>query len=180
MNESELNFARAEARHLFPNIPEEVFQLWLDGRIEANGWPPTTQVWKAALGNRSIAFWQSLTWSKKIVRLIFDHFSERSRLILQEIFEACAYNAPNRVNQYMGDQSSRKYVSLLKYIVDNHQMKQNLPKPPILLLDGNFYEIADGNHRLSLFFFFRSQSSTKDILDEEQLVWIGERPTTGS
>ena len=54
-----------QARQMFPNIPEEIFTLWFDDRIESNGWPPNTPVWNRALRDKDISFWAILKWAKK-------------------------------------------------------------------------------------------------------------------
>jgi hypothetical protein len=53
-----------QAHAFFPKMPEQLFSLWLDERIEANGWPPTTARWQQVLCFKSLRFWQGLNWKK--------------------------------------------------------------------------------------------------------------------
>ncbi|MGC1320917.1 MAG: hypothetical protein WA849_01920, partial [Candidatus Udaeobacter sp.] len=57
--------AKRAARSMFPLMPEEVFELWLDERIESNGWPPSGDRWRGALCELSTTTWSAMEWEKK-------------------------------------------------------------------------------------------------------------------
>ena len=48
-----------------------------------------------------------------------------------------------------------------------------LPNPLILLLDDNVFEIADGSHRLTVFFKLLGDPKTQNLLENHQLAWVG-------
>ncbi len=53
---------KTQARALLPNIPDDVYALWFDGRINANGWPPIGAAWRGVLRSKSIDYWKNLQW----------------------------------------------------------------------------------------------------------------------
>jgi len=163
----------AEARQLFPNIPEEIFSLWLDGRIEANGWPPRTPTWERVLRHKPISFWQALVWSKEDVKLELDRFTLEARTIVASLILAKFSGWENRVSDYMGSQSPEKMRSILEYLGTHHR----LPDPIILFRDGLSYEIVDGCHRLAVFFLLQQRLGANSPIRDEQVAWVGELST---
>lgn|GEM_PF-1377939 len=161
--------AKHQARVLFPNIPEEIFTLWLDDRIEANGWPPITSVWDAAFRYKDLRFWHRLDWSKRTIKLDLQDFTRLSQEIINKLIEANFLGRPNDLSACMGDASRRKLKSILEYMTLN----QTLPGSIILFRDGHLYEIVDGSHRLAAFFLF-SQIGWQPLQEAEITCWIGE------
>jgi hypothetical protein len=158
------------ARQLLLNMPEEIFDLWFDGRIEANGWPPGRGVWEGALREKPITYWQSLVWSKQTVVPRFTNLTAPTQRIITELTLASFHNTSTDVGRYMGKQSKDKLSRIFDYV----QTYRKLPNPLIFLLDGSLFEIVDGCHRLALFFHLRNNTRTSHLLSPYQEAWVGE------
>jgi len=74
--------AYQEARQLLPKMPEDIFRLWFDERIDANGWPTVGLAWQGALRNKPFELWQKLEWEKRIVSLNIDGFTTSAKGII--------------------------------------------------------------------------------------------------
>jgi hypothetical protein len=157
------------ARQLFPTMPEEIFDLWFDDRIEANEWPAIGPVWDAALRHKSIIYWQGLTWSKQTLALQFANLTAPTQKIISELTLSSFYNKSTDVGRHMGNQSTEKLCRILNYV----QTHRRLPNPLIFILDGSLYEIVDGCHRLALFLYLRSNSRTSHLIVPYQEAWVG-------
>lgn len=160
-----------QARQMFPNIPEEVFTLWFDGRIESNGWPPTAPIWQHTLRYRSPEYWATLKWKTQEIKLEFEKFTEPAKGIITGLIEAVFLKTPNVYSAPEFDSNS-KISKIISYIKENNV----LPNPLIFLLEGNFYEIVDGSHRLATFFAMRQNRNLEHLLSETQLAWVGYIP----
>lgn len=157
-----------EARQFLPNMPEEIFTLWFDGRIKSNGWPPNSRIWQGALRYRPLHYWRTLQWEKQRVKLDFEKFTESAKGIVTGLIGAVFNNILNAYSDPALDSKS-KIFNVLEYVKENNI----LPKPLIFLQEDNLYEIVDGSHRLAVFFALHSHQNTKSILDETQLAWVG-------
>ncbi|MFC1645769.1 hypothetical protein ACFL2Y_01145 [Candidatus Omnitrophota bacterium] len=152
-----------EARKMLPKMPEEIFKLWLDGRIRSNGWPPSGTNWQRALRNKPINFWQKLDWNKRIIALRFEIFTEATKNIIRELIDARFFGKANSCSDIKG--SSERMSKIIEYIEENNALPGHL----ILMKDGKFYEIVDGCHRLAAFFKLKVKINIKDNLE----VWMG-------
>lgn len=157
-----------QARELLPNMPEEIFQLWFDGRIEANGWPPISDTWMGALRDRSLDYWRQLSWKKEIISLNLCSFLPPAQRIVNGLIEANIYGIENEYSE-IGNSRPR-----MKNILDYVQANRTLPGTLILLRENGALEIVDGSHRLSVFFSLKAQGLGDDLLPREHEVWIGE------
>jgi hypothetical protein len=156
------------ARQLLPKMPEEIFKLWFDGRIDANGWPPVGAAWQGALRNKPFNIWQKLEWEKRNVVLNINRFTPSAKHIINGLIEANFNGVPNIYSLWIQD-SKKRILSIMEYI----KINKALPGSLILMEDGGYYEIVDGSHRLAVFFALHSSPKIKQILQEEYEVWMG-------
>lgn len=163
--------AKSQARRLLPQMPEEIFQLWLDGRIEANGWPPVGDVWDAALRHRSFQIWQRLQWRKELLHLDLIRMHPATVEIVQSLSQAYFDGMPNSYSAYLGD-SRPRFTSIMNHV----QRHRQLPSVLIFLADDSLYDVVDGCHRLALFFRLRRDTKFQNLLSDTQIAWIGYEP----
>jgi hypothetical protein len=157
-----------QARELLPNMPEEIFRLWFNGRIKANGWPPVSDTWKSALRDRPISYWKRLNWKKEILSLDFQSLTAPAQRIVNGLIDANYYGIQNEYSE-IGNSRVRMH-RILDYIWES----RTLPGTLILLRENESLEIVDGSHRLSVFFSLKSQDLGPELLSKEQEVWVGE------
>lgn len=160
-------------RKLLPQMPEEIFKLWFDGRIEANGWPPKGPSWIGALREKPMTYWVNLQWKKCSVEINYDLLTKPSKEIISGLTEA---NFNNKINDYSlcpGLNSNKKLIDIINYIKKHFK----LPNPLIFIYDSGKYEIVDGSHRLTVFFLLQKISKERKermALNNMQEAWIGE------
>ena len=167
-NQCSMNDPFKQARTLLPCMPEEIFELWFDGRIRANGWPPFSPTWQGALRNRPISEWMKYHWKRELIKLEINRFTDMAKDIIYGLIEAKILNIPNEYSSYPKD-SRERMTSIIEYI----KMNRSLPKPIILLKDGPQYEIVDGSHRLAIYFALRSNEINDGFLATDQDAWVG-------
>ena len=158
------------ARKLLPQMPEEIFKLWFNGRIEANGWPPSGSSWAGALREKSITYWVRLQWKKCPVKIDYNLLTESSKEIICGLTDANFNDKINGYNLYMRHTSKQKLKNILNYIKKHYK----LPNPLIFIYANRQYEIVDGSHRLTTFFQLQKLSKERMELDDTQEAWIGE------
>jgi len=161
-----------QARMLFPSMPEEIFNLWFDDRINVNGWPPHGGLWRGALCRRPIGFWKELEWTKKTLHLQFNKFTQFSKTIITSLILAYFLGAPNSLSLDLGDASKHRLQDIRSCLEANGIF----PNPIILLQEGDRFEIADGCHRLAVFSYLRHYTVPNHPLQEAQLAWVGAPP----
>ena len=163
--------AYSEAREILPNMPEEIFTLWFDGRIKNNGWPPVTNTWAGALRGKDLEYWKKLVWKKETVKIEYGKFTAKSQHIISGLIEANFLNEPNIYSLYL--HNSKVRISKIMSHISAHK---KLPDPLILLEDNGCYEIVDGSHRLAVFFALSGNHNLKLLLEDTQEAWIGRLP----
>src|SRR3954466_7071169 len=65
-----------DPNHLFPNMPKEVFDLWIRPHISAYGWPFTSveqslnrTEWKSFFSGGSLKYWAGVKWALTSITL---------------------------------------------------------------------------------------------------------------
>lgn len=149
-------------------MPEEVFTLWLDGRILAKGWPPAGIEWKGFLLEHSISFWQQLEWTKQEVYLTWATLGSQSRPIINFLLDAHINDRPNLVTAYVSD-SKQRFQYSMKYALEHGTVPETL----VLLKEGTRYDVVDGNHRVAALLALQSSQSTKERVTLPQQAWVG-------
>ena len=160
--------AKLEARRLLPQMPEEIFRLWLDGRIEANGWPPFGSIWENTLRNHPLPVWQCFQWKKEMLRLNLDNLSPATLEIVCGLARAYTDNIQNAYTIYVEDSHER--FALIENYMRQHQQ---LPSTLIFLTDKSTFDVVDGCHRLAVFFSWRNNPEFRDLISGSQIAWVG-------
>lgn len=160
-----------------PNIPEEVVEIWLLPHYNRfKVWPPTLDSeWRFVLGRgRDLKYLRSTSWRRELVDLSPSLFSPLGWRAIHGLFVT---HILHRVTEYsvMTDSFDR-FQSCVQYLRENGVF----PKPVILNDTASGFEVWDGNHRLTAFFYlygwFKINDPTVPCLNVEQsqAVWICE------
>jgi hypothetical protein len=160
-----------QARLSLPNMPEEIFQLWLDERIKTNGWPPAGIEWGGFLRSFPLAVWQRLEWFKADVDLKLSDFTSDAQYIFGGLAAANILGQRNEFSLYLGNSKSR-IQSIGAYL----RQFRALPSILILIDCGPALEVVDGFHRLATFFFLKANGFSDDVLPIRQRAWVGRYP----
>jgi hypothetical protein len=104
-----------EARQLFPNMPEELFTLWLDEIIKEHGLPPHEHtIWDGVFRFKPLDFLQRLTWTREEMIIDFSQLTCDAQRLVKSLIEAYFLGIPNPVSVYMGEQSTKKFRQILE------------------------------------------------------------------
>jgi hypothetical protein len=155
-----------KARSLFPDMPAEIFDLWLDDRIRGLGWPPLSAAWRCVLCERSIEQWASLKWARQCVPLNRFVFASSSGRVIDGVIAAYFYQIENAYRRELGDDLFDKMTRINDYW-KQHRM---LPSTPILLKRDRFYDLVDGCHRISYLIYLQKSDIATEYTHE---CWIG-------
>jgi hypothetical protein len=156
------------ARKIFSNFPEEIFSTWIDEVIKKNGWPPNGADWNRALLGYPFLYWQKLQWSIREIDITFEKLGPLSRKAVNSIMEANVMGKPNPYAEAIKDTKAR-FDAIFKYVLSN----QMIPGTPVFFEEGGFYEILEGEHRISVMCAMRQFSEFKKYVPEKVPAWIG-------
>ena len=160
--------ALAAARRDLPAVPEEVFRLWLDDRIRANGWPPDGAGWDRIFFGRSSGFLKELKWVKQLVVLTPEDFGPQSLERAIEVLEANVAGRNNSVAKEVPDTRAR-FDSAFEFI-ETHAA---LPEPLVLLSTFEGYEVCEGNHRVAAMLASAARRGLPGFFPSRVEAWIG-------
>lgn len=163
MNKSE---AHQAARAALPKVPEEVFSLWLDERIDVLGWNPLHPRWRGLLRNRPLVYWHNLNWQKLDIHLQVSQLNPECQGILSQLLAGLA-GLPSIVTAITGNSHAR-VRNILQYMRANGTW----PNSIILANEGTCYLVADGFHRLAAFSKIQCPGSGT-FLRHYHSAWIG-------
>lgn len=158
-----------QARAELPLMPEAVFKLWLDGRIEANGWPPDGATWSNALRGFPLSFWKHIQWSFDSLELRYESFTDRSQSLIKNLIDATFFDVDNSVREYLGDDSKIRAGKILGFI----RAEQRLPGTLVVIEEGGRYELVDGCHRCATYFEAKRRGVSEELLSRKVDAWIG-------
>lgn len=161
------------ARMTFPNMPEEVFTLWLDGRILANGWPPKGIEWAGFLLGKSVSEWQQINWTKRKVSISWEALGVLSQQNVNMLIDGNVNERSNLMTAYIPDTKER-FRSITKYALEH----QNVPGTLVLLKSGTKYEVIEGNHRVAVLIALQNFKDTKEKIMSPQTAWVGEHDSS--
>lgn len=158
-----------------PNLPKEVIEVWLLPHFNRfNVWPPTIDSeWHFVLGRgRDLEYLRSTSWRKELLDLSPSSFSPLGWQAIHGLFVT---HVLHRVTAYsvMTDSFDR-FQACVEYLRENGIF----PKPVILNDTGSGFEVWDGNHRLTAFFYlfgyFNIDDPTIPCLNvkQSQVAWI--------
>lgn len=156
-----------EARSTLKNMPPELFDVWLDERIEKLGWPPCGTRWDGLLRNRPLSYWQGLHWTKELIPLSIDIFDSESQYFISMLIDGAVDNS-NYVTQLTGN-SGPRIKSIYKYI----EKTGTLPNSIIIVQNQTSYTLVDGCHRMAILSTLQAHPDQSPPLQASHSVWIG-------
>ncbi len=161
-----------------PNFPDDIIDQWILPFVDTDGWPPTDEQgklrngWRFILG-KDMAYWRSIKWELKESELLSEHLGRMSKSQINDIFQVAVLGASNHMSQIY-DLKAR-FDQVVTYISVNG----TYPRPPILVVMDAQYEIMDGNHRVSAYFYCVGAFAKAPNLEvvqktkRHQRMWIG-------
>ena len=168
-------------RRDLPNFPDEILFSWLAPAAKERGWPPTIlgdglpdSRWRALFRNKPLSAWKGIGWEKRKVQISPNSLNESSISNISGIFEAAVLLQQNCYSEGIRDLIPR-FENVIKFITTNGV----LPVPPILIEEGEKFDVVDGNHRLAAFFFCHGffkidpPREVRERLQSIQSFWIG-------
>jgi len=156
-----------EARSALPLMPSEIFELWLDERIQALGWPPYGSRWEGILHNQPLSIWKKIHWEKKEIPLSLQIFDKNSQYFIKAIQDGAVGNT-NYVTQLTGN-SGLRMKSIYKYINEYG----TTPNSIIIIKGQQNYILADGCHRMAVLSLLQNSPEDFKKLNAVHSVWMG-------
>lgn len=159
------------AKLTLSNVPDEVFELWLNDRIRQNGWPPLGYEWEGFLCGESLQYWSTLSWKKVAIQLTSHYLSYTSRCITHQIYEASVLNKENAISMYIPNTRER-FSAIVTYALQH----KTIPGTLVLLKRNDVFDIVDGNHRVSALIYLQTIEDLSYIpkIFEVQ-AWVAEQ-----
>ena len=160
------------AKRLLPNMPEELFRLYMEPMIIQHGWPfyslesPTTMPWSQLFDCHDIRTISELFWQRHEFPFsirVFHRYSQR------QIKGLVATHVFGDTNEYSSLPNTKaRFIQAQSYLGESGRM----PVPVVLMKDANTQtidelRILDGNHRLAA--MASLPNSTACIVD----CWLG-------
>lgn len=137
-------------REFFPNMPDEMFDMWLAPFIEKIGWPFTDvnadlsgTRWDIFLGEIPLCVWNQLVWSRldlEFTKLDFDIFT---KLAIESVIDHCVHDRSTGTENL---QNTKERFSACAEFVRVHQ---TIPKPIVAIYENNKIKVMDGYHRIA-------------------------------
>lgn len=159
------------AREALPNIPEEAFSLWLDGRIKACGWPPYGKEWQNFLCNYPLDFWQNLHWRKDAIPLTYNMLAPVSQEHVRGLIDTNINGNRNAYTEYIPD-SEQRFKSIMRYVLEN----KALPGTLVLLAENGLYQVIEGCHRVSVLVAMQQFEGSQPLCPPHVTAWVGYIP----
>ncbi|WNC71443.1 hypothetical protein RGQ13_15120 [Thalassotalea psychrophila] len=155
-------------REFFPNMPDEVFEIWLAPLIEGKGWPFKTVEddlqatnWRYVLGiDFTLRQWIDCTWELIDINLPQSKFTNGSISMATAIVGNAAYGKLTDTANV--ENTKERFQSCVSYIKEHG----NIPTPIILTRINDGFSVMDGNHRLAAILF------TVNPLDIVIKAWV--------
>ena len=137
-------------RKFFPNMPDEVFEMWLEPIAEDYGWPFQDSSdsikgtkWSGIFGNYDLNFWTTIEWSRIEIEIYPELFTDITCRHLIAIIDCCVESAFT-ITANLLDTKDR-FRACAEFISTNG----TIPKPIVAVVRSRKVEIVDGNHRIA-------------------------------
>lgn len=137
----------------FPNMPNEVREMWLDSIAEGHGWDfesiedsTDNTSWRYALNFRTLKEINSYTWTLSEIDLASASLSESSIQCVEGLIIQHVRGIPTSYANLFN--SKERFNACADYIKDTG----TIPRPIVSLDLGKGYEVLDGSHRLAALF----------------------------
>lgn len=146
-----------------PNFPDEVIKDWLEPFAISDGWPPTEPRWKNLLG-RPVEEWMEVSWKHTEVNLKTLAFSRESHDAIDGLHQAYNLSKINTFSSLLGEAGKQRYMNAFYYLIEHGIF----PKPIVILKQGSFHHIVDGNHRfLAWTSALKFEQEIKEVPEDE-------------
>lgn len=179
MSESNTPMAVATIRTDAPNTPDDVIDIWLVPHFNRFGWPPTqSNQWQYVLGRGNDLGWlKSLAWTKSTIALSPELLSPKGLETVVTLSRTHLLSETTALS--MMSDSYARFRSCCDYLKQHGRF----PRPIILGASRDGFDVLDGNHRLTAYFYlygyFEVEKEETPALNvsERQEVWIASSPT---
>jgi hypothetical protein len=137
-------------RDFFPNMPDEIFYMWLEPFTERYGWPfnsPYDSIidtnWFSILCGIELLYWVTVGWIKTWVEFKTIPFNYGSHLSFYSIRQRCV---KGRSTLFAGvERSEGRFGACADYI----RLHGEIPGSIVVIVRNGQVEIVDGNHRIA-------------------------------
>lgn len=148
-------FKVADLKETLPEFPAEVLEDWLLPYANSEGWPPAKDNdsvpegrWRFLLGGRTLSQLRNIKWQEQNRHLsIYELRADYQQICVDMVLGAIQ----GHVNLYSSSIKDlpERFHSILNYLREHG----SLPKAPTLLSSPTGFQVLDGNHRLSAYFY---------------------------
>jgi hypothetical protein len=156
------------------NFPEEVVAHWLDEYVTNLGWPPLANYltdkcnrWNALLRYKSLEWWRGVSWKKETLELPIAELNAESRENILGVGAGFVSPHPTKYSSFIPDLKQR-CANILAYMVEH----RTFPVPVMLVRGETDYDVADGNHRLAVYYMMMAGEATRLTINQHQTFWI--------
>lgn len=139
----------------FSHLPKEIIDNWLLPLARTFGWPPTARSnWQPRLRFEQPQFFDQAIWHQKVIDMARISYANMQIDAFENLVRGYTRGEQNEFTEKLGRDGQIRFNRALKFISEHGIF----PKTPILLknLRGQ-YEVLDGNHRLSAYYFAQKQ-----------------------
>lgn len=158
------------AKSMFPNMPDEVFDLWLAPLIESDGWPfnslssPTRgTIWYRYFEGHSLYVINNLFWEYKLIPCLLNRFHPNSVNVLALLAYDYTHNLSALTAELKDGKGRESFTRSQKFI----KRTGRIHTPVVFIVDSGLYQIMDGNHRIAALFSIGLNGLTIE-------AWIGD------
>jgi len=160
------------AKRLLPNMPDELFRLYMEPMIAQHGWPfysldsPTTMPWWRLFDCHDVRTISDLRWERREFQFSIGIFHRYARTQIDGLLAAHVFGVNNEYSTIPN--TTTRFYNARRYIAGSGRM----PLPIVLMKDLNDLRLAelrilDGNHRLA------AMASLPNAADCVVDSWIG-------
>jgi hypothetical protein len=147
---TELQKARAD----LPNVPEDVFRIWLDPLLEQQPWDSRHRFWRDVFLYKGLVYWQKIRWVRTELVLHPKRLSATTQSKLQQMESLFLHNIGNPHSSWI-QETRPKLKTISRHILE----KGRVPGPLVIHQDHGTLDILEGAHRA--FMLFAHARSTK-------------------
>ena len=137
-------------RNFFPNMPDEVFEKWLEPIAKEYGWPfqsasdsTKDTKWFYVLGKLDLIFWVNAIWHMDMIDFKTVSLSYGTNLSINSIRQRVVEGLPTFFSSVAG--SEERFGAAADFI----RATGTIPGAIVVLIRNGQLEIVDGNHRIA-------------------------------
>ena len=166
-------------KDLFPNMPQEVFDLWIAPYIPSKGWPFVTgaeeipSIWKAFFRFKPLIYWRSLHWKLEVAEFSVVRIDHQSQLLARRVLDSAvsiANGTPTKSTEFNASYDRFNTHAMICI------QKRRFQLPVICHVVGNCWDMVDGHHRLAALYYTIKVKPGNFIFD----AWVGHVKTPNS